>query len=158
MFVSMAQVAPCLLAMVLAVMISPGSGQTEGRVQCVGGYMRPHREGVCGHLLIQTLDAVCAYLGSNNNKRSMHSNFVKRSSLDPSTPLREVLSDERYALSTLSKRSFDDSESSITCECCYNACTVGDLYRYCPTAKRSIRSDPALQRNQKDVNWRHIYV
>nr|AQS80519.1 insulin-like 2B precursor [Charonia tritonis] len=108
-----------------------------------------HRAGICGSRLPKVIQQVCRVMGRGyagatveGRKRSARLQKLSRTTRDASFDenLRDVLLNKREALSYLKKRSTRLSTrgrlgrfgtQGITCECCYNQCSLSELLQYC---------------------------
>ncbi|KAK0052605.1 molluscan insulin-related peptide 3 [Biomphalaria pfeifferi] len=81
---------------------------------------RPHRNGRCGRLLVDTVNLLC---------NSFSGLLVKRDTTERvNENIKHILLNKKEALSYLTKR---EARGSIVCECCYHTCTISELLKYC---------------------------
>ncbi|KAL4232116.1 hypothetical protein ACF0H5_009691 [Mactra antiquata] len=93
---------------------------------------RPHPNGVCGSRIDEILSMLCAD-GYNEYPAAPSFDFRRKRNVDESeekSMLHGFLIRRGQANSFLSKRS-SYFQRGIVCECCYNSCSIMELFSYC---------------------------
>ncbi|KAL3885345.1 hypothetical protein ACJMK2_025416 [Sinanodonta woodiana] len=93
---------------------------------------RPHPQGLCGNKISRVLQLLCGESGYNQKK------YKKRSAIQGSpndlSPFYQNFYGKEEANSFLAKR-VEFYQTGISCECCYNKCSVPELVTYCNGGK-----------------------
>ncbi|KAK3577381.1 hypothetical protein CHS0354_008479 [Potamilus streckersoni] len=105
---------------------------SEATKSCSVMTQRPHPQGICGNKISRVLHLLCGENGYNEKK------YIKRAAIQGSltdfSPFYQNFYGKEEANSFLAKR-VNFYQTGISCECCYNKCSVPELVTYCNGGK-----------------------
>jgi hypothetical protein len=138
----------CTLALLLVLALYSQEASADYEKTC--NYLsRPHRRGLCGASLADVIADLCSNFAQPAHT-SMTRITKRKADMRNSESLKEIMLHKKDAFSYLAKR---QTTGTITCECCYNACSVDELLQYCDVrifrSRRSPRF-PSLTSQQDD--------
>ncbi|XP_046344562.2 con-Ins Im2-like [Haliotis rufescens] len=124
----MVMVMRCPTVLLLLLCLQPGPAVADFEKTCNLEDRRegPAAGGICGSRLPEVIRLTCLV---RRHRRSAKS--LKGKAIDKQSELKDLTLHKSTALSYLLKRSNGLGEQGITCECCYNRCSLTELMQYC---------------------------
>ncbi|KAK7106883.1 con-Ins Im2-like [Littorina saxatilis] len=132
-----------LVLWVLALQVSTAAGGYEHTCDLNTRLRGAHSGGVCGRRLASLVAMLCEDRGHAGRYNHPDKRSVRDTTGLVDERLRGILLNKREALSYLNTRVEDtrvargarakrrSGVQGITCECCYNVCSMNELYEYC---------------------------